>query len=40
MDKELRPVYWDVEKKMFYWISWYDTGNGEIPTRHYIGEPK
>ena len=31
-----KPVYWDNDKKMFYWIEWYDTGNGDIPTRHYI----
>jgi hypothetical protein len=30
------PVYWDDEKEMFYWIEWYDTGNNEISTRHYI----
>lgn len=29
-------VYWDSKKQMFYWIEWYDTGNGEIPTKHYI----
>jgi hypothetical protein len=31
-----KPVYWDDEKKMLYWIEWYDTGNSEIPTPHYI----
>lgn len=36
MDEELRQVYWDTVKNQFYWISWFDTGNGEIPTRHYI----
>lgn len=30
------PVYYDVEKKKLYWIEWFDTGNNEIPTRHYI----
>jgi hypothetical protein len=35
-DDELKPMYWDDVKKMPYWIEWYDTGNGEIPTRHYI----
>ncbi len=30
------PVYWDDELKQFYWIEWCDTGNSEIPTRHYI----
>ena len=39
MSDEDKPVYWDVECKMFYWISWFDTGNNEIPTRHYITIP-
>jgi hypothetical protein len=34
--KELKQVYWDDVKKMFYWIEWCDTGNNEIPTGHYI----
>ena len=34
--KNDKPVYWDDEKRMFYWIEWFDTGNSEIPTRHYI----
>lgn len=29
-------VYYDTDNKLFYIISWHDTGNGEIPTRHYI----
>lgn len=33
MDK---PVYWDDETGMLYWIEWFDTGSNEIPTRHYI----
>ncbi len=31
-----KPVYWDSEKQMFYWIEWVDTGNNDIPIRHYI----
>ena len=31
-----KPVYWDEEKKMFYWIEWVETGNNDIPIRHYI----
>lgn len=30
------PVYWDLDKGKLYWVSRFDTGNGEIPTRHYI----
>ncbi len=29
-------VYWDDEKKLFYWIEWTDIGTCEIPTIHYI----
>jgi hypothetical protein len=35
-DIQKYPVYWDDEKKCLYWIEWYDTGNSEIPTVHYI----
>jgi len=31
-----KPVYWDDKKKMFYWIEWIETGNNDIPIRHYI----
>ena len=31
-----KPVYWDDEKDMFYWIEWIETGNSDIPVRHYI----
>lgn len=31
------PIYWDTEKEQMYWIEWYDTGNSEIPTKHYLG---
>jgi hypothetical protein len=30
------PVYFDPEKGQMYYIVWYDTGNNDIPTRHYI----
>ena len=36
IEKNDKPVYWDSEKNMFYWIEWEDTGNSEIPHRHYI----
>ena len=29
-------VYWDDERKMLYWIEWEETGNNDIPHRHYI----
>lgn len=32
-------VYYDTEKQMFYMIHWIDTGNNEIPKRHYIDNP-
>ena len=31
------PVYYDVERNQLYWISWEETGNSDIPTRHYLG---
>lgn len=31
-----KPVYWDNDKKLFYWIEWIYTGNNDIPRRHYI----
>jgi len=31
-----KPVYWDDERKQFYWIEWEETGNNDIPHRHYI----
>ena len=34
--KDDKPVYWDNEKRMFYWIEWEETGNNDIPHRHYI----
>lgn len=33
---EHKQVYWDDEKKMFYWIEWVETGNNDIPIKHYI----
>jgi hypothetical protein len=29
-------VYWDTEKKQLYFIEWIETGNNDIPVRHYI----
>lgn len=29
-------VYYDTEKQQFYIIEWVDTGNNDIPIRHYI----
>jgi hypothetical protein len=34
--KNDKPVYWDDEMEMFYWIEWIETGNNDIPRRHYI----
>lgn len=31
-----KPVYYDTVKKQMYWIEWEDTGNSEIPHRHYL----
>ncbi len=31
-----KPVYWDDENKKLYWIEWEETGNNDIPHRHYI----
>lgn len=31
------PVYWDPGLEKFYWIEWEETGNNDIPHRHYIG---
>lgn len=30
------PVYIEPETGRLYYLTWYDTGNGEIPTKHYI----
>jgi hypothetical protein len=32
-----KPIYYDTERKQMYWIEWLETGNNDIPTRHYIG---
>ena len=29
-------VYYDTEKKQFYYIQWEDSGNGDRAIRHYI----
>ena len=34
--KEHRQVYWDEDKKAFYWIEWEDLGNREQAHKHYI----
>ena len=31
-----KPVYFDDERKQLYWIEWEETGNNDIPHRHYI----
>lgn len=31
-----KPVYWDAQRGQFYWIEWEETGNNDIPHRHYI----
>lgn len=31
-----KPVYWDDGRLQFYWIEWIETGNNDIPIRHYI----
>lgn len=33
-----KQVYWDDEKDLFYWIEWIETGNNDIPVKHYIKE--
>lgn len=32
-------VYYDTEKGKFYIIQWIETGNNDIPKRHYIPSP-
>ena len=34
--KNDKPVYWEEETRRLYWIEWEDTGNNEIPHKHYI----
>ena len=36
IDQHDSPVYWDPERLEFYWIEWFETGNNDIPKRHYI----
>lgn len=36
MSDENKKVYWDTDQKMLYWIEWEETGNNDIPHRHYI----
>ena len=35
MTKE-RNIHYDTEKKQFYYVTWFDTGNNDIPTEHPI----
>jgi hypothetical protein len=39
MSDEHKQVYWDSEKQMLYWIEWIETGNSDIPIKHYITIP-
>jgi hypothetical protein len=36
LDDEPKPVYYDPRNGKFYWIEWEDTGNNDIPHRHYL----
>ena len=36
---EDKQVYWDDQKNQFYWIEWIETGNNDIPVKHYIEWP-
>ncbi len=36
LDNDKKQVYWDDDKNEFYWIEWIETGNNDIPVRHYI----
>jgi len=36
MSNNDKQVYWDSEKEKLYWIEWIETGNNDIPKRHYI----
>ena len=38
MSDEDMPVYFDRKLNKCYWIEWEETGNNDIPHRHYIGE--
>ncbi len=33
---EHKQVYWDIQQNQFYWIEWVETGNNDIPIKHYI----
>lgn len=35
-DIQKYPIYFEPETNRMYYIEWYDTGNNEIPTKHYI----
>ncbi len=34
------PLYWDPERNQIYWIEWEETGNNDIPHRHYVEDPR
>ena len=31
-----KQLYWDETRQQYYWIEWSETGNNDIPYRHYI----
>jgi len=31
-----KELFWDEGKKQQYWIEWIETGNNDIPIKHYI----
>lgn len=35
-EKKNKPVYYDPHQNKFYWIEWIETGNNDIPIRHYL----
>lgn len=37
MDNQL---YWSKEYGMMYYITWEETGNNDIPTRHFLRDRK
>ena len=36
IDDERLPLYYDPKRNQCYWIEWEDTGNNELPHRHYL----
>lgn len=35
-----KELFWDEEKQQQYWTEWIETGNNDIPIKHYIGTNK